>query len=84
MLGLRLVRFVFTDTVLVPEPTDCDAVALYVANELLVPHSNHAFVGRPFGLALPLSVALVDPMLAAVLVDTIGAPVPVTVCALAA
>ena len=60
MLGLRLVRFVFTDKVLVPEPTDCDAVVLYVDNVLSVPHSNHAFVCRPFGFTLPLSVAAVS------------------------
>jgi hypothetical protein len=34
------VRFAVTDIALVPDPIDCDVVAVEDANELLVPHSK--------------------------------------------
>ena len=61
-----------TETALVPEPIDCDAVLAEVDNVLLVPHSKYAVVDKPFGLTLPLMVAAFDEEVEAP-VETVGA-----------
>ena len=69
MLALNPVKLAVTATALVPEPTDCDVVVLYVDNVLLIPHSNHAVVDAPLGFTVPFSVApLEDTDVAAVVV----------------
>ena len=39
---------------------------------MVAPHWNQAVVGQPFGLTVPLSVALVAPMAVAGIVTTVG------------
>jgi hypothetical protein len=57
VFALNPVRFAVTETAAVPEPIDCEAVAVDVANVLLVPHSKYAVVEDPFGFTVPFNVA---------------------------
>jgi hypothetical protein len=41
----------------VPDPAGCTGVVFGDASVLLVPHSNHAVAGLPFGFTVPVSVA---------------------------
>jgi len=66
------VRLAVTETGVVPDTTDCEVVAVDVANVLLVPHSKKAVVDKPFGFTLPFNVAEVEPTLVAALVVTVG------------
>ena len=65
-------RFPVTTTALVPDPIDHETVELYVDNPLLVPHSNHAVVARPFGFTEPFNVAVVCPICVADVDVTVG------------
>ncbi len=73
MFTLNPVKFAVTDTSLVPDPMDCDAVVLYVDKVLLVPHSKYAVLKAPLGLTVPFRVADVELILLAAFVVTIGA-----------
>jgi hypothetical protein len=80
VLALKPVRLAVTVTALVPDPIDCEVVAVDVTNVLLVPHSKYAVVDEPLGFAVPLSVADVAVTLVAVLDETVGTtPPPVVV-----
>jgi hypothetical protein len=72
VFAVNPVRFAVTDAALVPEPIDCDVVAVDVANVLLVPHSKYAVVEDPFGFTLPFNVAELDVREVAALVVTVA------------
>ena len=72
MFALKPVRFALTAAALVPDPTDCDVVLVYVESVLFVPHSNHAVVALPLGFTLPFNVALPDVTDPAAVVVTVG------------
>ncbi len=72
VLGLNPERVALTFTADVPDPMDCVAVTPYVANVLLVPHSNHTDVADPFGFTVPFNVAADAVSELAAVVVTVG------------
>ena len=64
---------VFTDWLVVPEPTDCDDVVVKDESDRLVPHSNHVFVAKPLAITLPFRVAVFASTDVAARVVTAGA-----------
>src|SRR2546425_11231948 len=66
-------------TAVVPAGSDCPGVAVNVASEGLVPHSNQAMAALPPGVTLPFSVALVPVTADAADVATVGGPLAVAV-----
>ena len=74
MFALNPLRFALTATAVVPEPIDCDAVEIEIANVLLVPHSNHTVVAPPFGFTLPFDTAELAVIELAAVVVTAGRP----------
>ncbi len=72
VFGLRPVRPELSATEVVPDPIDCEVVAVYVDNVLLVPHSNQAVVDAPLGLTLPVNVDALEVTEVAAVVVTVG------------
>ena len=64
-------------TALAAEPAFFDEVR--VPYPVLVPYSKYQFVERPFGVTVPLSLAVVGEIEDAALVETDGAPLVVKV-----
>jgi hypothetical protein len=67
------VRIALTGWLVVPEPTDWAGVLEGEARFGSVPHSNQAFVARPFAVTLPFRVDVVVPTDVAATVVTAGA-----------